>query len=67
MYALIVIIGMQSGGTSIGVTSHIIGKFRSLEECKAAASQPHAGGTISDLGIPATWGVNWFCTYTGAN
>ena len=67
MYALIIIIGMQSGLTAIGISSHIVGKFRNLEECKAAASQPHAGGAISDFGLQATWGVNWYCTYTGAN
>jgi hypothetical protein len=68
MYTLIIIIGMQAGvGPSVGVTSHIVGKFRNLEECKEAASQPHAGGTISDLGLHATWGVNWYCTYTNVN
>jgi hypothetical protein len=73
MYALIVVIGMLSTGTSgavgspIGVTSQIVGKFKTLDECKAAASQPHAGGPISDLSISANWGVNWYCTYTGAN
>jgi hypothetical protein len=65
MYALIIIIGMS--GVSGGVTSQIVGKFKSLDECKAAASQPHAGGPISDLGLSATWGALWFCTYTGTN
>ena len=72
MYALIIIIGMLSIGTSgsavmpVGVTSQIVGKFKNLEECKEAASKPHAGGPISDLSLTATWGVNWYCTYTGA-
>ena len=36
-----------------------------LEECKEAASKPQAGGPISDLSLTTTWGVNWYCTYTG--
>jgi hypothetical protein len=71
MYALIMVIGMLSPGTSgpvpVGVTSQIVGKFKSLEECKAASSQPHAGGPMPDLPLSATWGVNWYCAYTGAN
>jgi hypothetical protein len=73
MYALIIVIGMLSTGASgsavipVGVTSQIVGKFKNLDECKAAASQPHAGGPISDLSLSTTWGVNWYCTYTGAN
>ena len=69
MYALIIVIGVLSSGSSvvpIGVTSQIVGKFKNLEECKEAASKPHAGGPISDLSLTATWGVNWYCTYTGA-
>jgi hypothetical protein len=65
MYALIIIIGMS--GVSGGVTSQIVGKFKNLDECKAAANQPHAGGPISDFGLSATWGAIWFCTYTAAN
>ena len=70
MYVLIIVIGVLSQGASIvpvGVTSQIVGKFKNLDECKAAASQPHTGGTIVDNGLSATWGVNWYCTYTGAN
>ena len=47
MYALIIVIGVLSQGASVipvGVTSQIVGKFKTLDECKAAASQPHAGG-----------------------
>jgi hypothetical protein len=58
MYALIIIIGMS--GVSGGVTSQIVGKFKSLDECKAAASQPHAGGPISDFSLSATWGPSGF-------
>ena len=69
MYALIIVIGMLSPGTSgavtpLGVTSQIVGKFKTLDECKAAASQPHAAGPISDFSLSTTWGANWYCTYT---
>jgi hypothetical protein len=71
MYALIIVIGMLSPSAStvtpVGVTSQIVGKFRNLDDCKAAAIQPHAGGPISDLSLSATWGVNWYCAYIGAN
>ena len=72
MYALIIVIGMLSPGTSgavtpLGITSQIVGRFKNLDECKAAANQPHAGGPVSDLSLSTTWGVNWYCTYTGAN
>ena len=73
IYPLIIVIGMLSTGASgsavipVGVTSQIVGKFKSLDECKAAASQPHAGGPISDFSLSTSWGANWYCTYTGAN
>jgi len=70
MYVLIIVIGVLSQGASIvpvGVTSQIVGKFKNLDECKTAASQPHAGGPVSDLSLSTTWGVNWYCTYTGGN
>jgi hypothetical protein len=62
MYALIIVIG-----PTVGVTSQIVGKYRNPEECKAVASQPHAGGPISDFDLSANFGGYWFCTYTGAN
>ena len=71
MYALIIVIGMLSQGAAgsavihVGVTSQIVGKFKNLDECKAAASQPHAGGPVSDLSLSTTWGVNWYCAYPG--
>ena len=45
MYALIIVIGMLSQGAGsavmpVGVTSQIVGKFKNLDECKTAASQP---------------------------
>ena len=70
MYALIIVIGVLSQGASVipvGVTSQIVGKFKTLDECKAAASQPHAGGPVSDISLSTTWGVNWYFTYSGVN
>lgn len=68
MYTLIIVIGMLSPATStvvpVGVTSQIVGSFKNLEQCKAAASEPGAGGTISDLGL--TRGLYWHCVYAGA-
>jgi hypothetical protein len=55
MYALIIVIAVLSpaGGavTPVGVTSQVVGKFRNLDQCKAAASQQSAGGAISDLSL----------------
>ena len=70
MYALIIVIGVLSSGSSVipvGVTSQVVGKFKNLDECKAAASQPHAGGSMPDFTFSTTWGVNWYCAYSGAN
>jgi hypothetical protein len=70
MYALIIVIGVLSQGSSampVGVTSQMVGKFKNIDECKEAASKPHAGGPVSDISLSTTWGVNWYCTYTGVN
>jgi hypothetical protein len=70
MYALIIVIGVLSSGSSvvpIGVTSQIIGKFKNLDECKVAATQPHAAGPVADITVVTTWGATWYCTYAGAN
>ena len=68
MYALIIVIAVLSpaGGavTPVGVTSQVVGKFKNLDQCKAAASQQSDGGAISDLSLSR--GVYWYCTYTGA-
>jgi hypothetical protein len=66
MYALIIVIGMLSPNTSIaaGVTSQIVGKFENLDQCRAAAEKPSAGGAISDLSFSR--GIYWYCVYTGA-
>jgi hypothetical protein len=65
MYALILVIGMS--GVSGGVTSQIVGKFRNLDDCKSAASQPHAVGTIADPGVSVSWGTISYCAYIGTN
>ena len=68
MYALIIVIGLLSPATGavvpVGVTSQMVGKFRTLNECRAAGSQPSAQGTVSDLSL--TRGVYWYCVYAGA-
>ena len=65
MYAFIIVIGMLTPTTSLaaGVTSQVVGKFETLEECKAAAEKPSAGGAISDLYFSR--GLYWYCVYTG--
>lgn len=64
MYALIIVIGMLSPNTSLaaGVTSQIVGKFENLDQCKAAAEKPYAGGAISDLSFSR--GIYWYCLYS---
>jgi hypothetical protein len=67
MYALILVVAVLSPATAsvtpVGVTSHVVGKFKTLDHCKAAASEPGAGGAISDLGLSR--GVYWYCVYMG--
>jgi hypothetical protein len=67
MYALIIAIAILSPATGsvtpVGVTSQIVGKFKKLDQCKAAANEPLAGGAISDLRLSR--GVYWYCAYTG--
>jgi hypothetical protein len=69
MYALIIVIAVLSPAgaavTPVGVTSQVVGNFKGLDQCKAAASQQSAGGAISDLSLSR--GVYWYCAYTGAN
>ena len=73
MYALIIVIGVLSSGSStgtaapIGVTSQIVGKFKDLDKCKAAASRPHATGPVVDITVVTTLGSRWYCAYAGAN
>ena len=67
MYALIITIVILSPATGtvvpVGVSSQIVGKFRSLDQCKEAASQPQAEGSIHDLNLSR--GSYWQCVYTG--
>jgi len=67
MYALIIVIAVLSPATgavtTVGVTSQIVGKFKNLDQCKAAASERTAGGVISDLSLSR--GVYWHCAYAG--
>ena len=70
MYALIIVIGVLSSGSSvvpIGVTSQIVGKFKNLDECKAAAVQPHATAPAQDISPLTTLGSRWYCVYAGPN
>ena len=71
MYALIIVIGVLSSGSPglgipIGVTSQIVGNFKTLDECKAAASEPYATGPVADVAVITTLGSRWYCTYAGA-
>lgn len=47
MYALIIVIAMLSPATGtvtpVGVTSQTVGKFKNLDQCKAAANRPLEG------------------------
>lgn len=67
MYALILVIAILSPATGavtpVGVTSQIVGTFKSLDQCKAAANAPLSGGAISDLSLSR--GVYWYCASTG--
>jgi hypothetical protein len=72
MYVLIIVIVMQATGLAgegtVAVTSQLVGKFKSLDECKAVASQPHAWGrTVSDVIVSANTGANWYCMPVGSN
>ena len=72
MYALIIVIGVLSfdkpagSAAPIGVTSQIVGKFKNLDECKAAASQPHATAPAEDISSITILGSRWYCVYAGA-
>jgi hypothetical protein len=67
MYTLIIVIAVLSPATGavtpVGATSQLVGKFKSLDQCKEAASKPTAGGAISDLSLSR--GVYWYCAYAG--
>ena len=63
--------GITNEGESRAAQSHrpsqIVGKFKTLDECKAAAQQPQAGGAIPGFTLQATWGGYWYCAYTSMN
>ena len=67
MYALIIVIAVLSPATGavtpVGVTSQIVGKFKNLDQCKAAAAEQTAGGAISDLTLSR--GIYWQCSFAG--
>jgi hypothetical protein len=67
MYALIIVIAVLSPATGavtpVGVTSQIVGKFKNLDQCKAAANEQTAGGAISDLTLSR--GIYWHCAFAG--
>jgi len=67
MYALIVTIVVLSPATGtvvpVGATSQIVGKFKSLDQCKAAATHSTDEGAIRDLNLSR--GLYWHCVYAG--
>ena len=68
MYALIIVIAVLSPATGVvtpvGVTSQMVGKFKNLDQCKAAANEQTAGGTMIDLNLSR--GIYWYCASAGA-
>jgi hypothetical protein len=67
MYVLIIVISVLSPATAsvvpVGVTSQAVGRFDSLEACKAAAAEPGATGALVDLNLSR--GIYWHCVYSG--
>jgi hypothetical protein len=53
---------MGGAVTPVGVTSQVLGKFKNLDQCKAAGNKQGADGATADLiqeeftGIALTWG-----------
>ena len=68
MYTLIVVIAVMApasgAATPVGVTSHIVGSFENIDECKAATAKPVEGTAISDLNLSR--GIYWYCVPSGA-
>ena len=48
MYVLIIVVSVLSSAIPVGVTSQNIGRFDSLEQCKAVANKPGASGAVVD-------------------
>jgi hypothetical protein len=67
MYSLIILFAILSPATGavtpVGVTSQTLAKFKTLDQCKAAANEQSAGGAISDLSLSK--GIYWHCAYVG--
>lgn len=67
MYTLIIIIAVLSPATGavtpVGVTSQMIGKFKDLDQCKAAANKEGASGALLDLSLSKA--IYWHCAYSG--
>jgi hypothetical protein len=67
MYSLIILFAILSPATGavtpVGVTSQTFAKFKTLDQCKAAANEQSAGGAISDLSLSK--GIYWHCAYVG--
>jgi hypothetical protein len=67
MYSLIIVFVILSPATGavtpVGVTSQILAKFKTLDQCKAAANEQGAAGVISDLSLSR--GIYWHCAYAG--
>ena len=67
MYVLIIVISVLSPATGsvvpVGVTSQTVGRFDSLERCRAAATEPGETGALVDLNLSR--GIYWHCVYSG--
>ena len=67
MYSLILVFAILSPATGavvpVGVTSQILAKFNTLDQCKLAAAEQGAGGATSDLSLSR--GIYWYCAYSG--
>src|SRR5262249_3434390 len=67
MYSLIIVFAILSRATGavvpVGVTSQILAKFKTLDQCKEAADKQGAGGATSDLSLSR--GIYWYCAYAG--
>jgi hypothetical protein len=67
MYSLIILFAILSPATGavtpVGVTSQILAKFKTLDQCKAAGNEQGASGAISDLSLSR--GIYWYCAYAG--
>ena len=67
MYSLIIVFAILSPATGsvvpVGVTSQILAKFKTLDQCKSAANEQGASGATSDLSLSR--GVYWYRAYAG--